>query len=115
MSTKKSFGVNLSRMLEEKGEKQTDLARFLHVSDATVSDWCKGKKMPKIDNIGAMVRHFGCKYPDLLGEGMSEEDEDTVFLFFRSLSDEGKRRVLSYAAYLLSEEARERHGTEGEV
>ena len=109
MSGKEVFAANLCRLLEEKDEKQTDLARFLHVSNPTVSDWCKGKKMPKIDKIGAMVRHFGCKYTDLLGEGMDDEEEDTVFLFFRSLSDEGKKRVLSYAAYLLSEEARDRH------
>ena len=109
MTQKEVFGNNLSRMLEEKGEKQIDLARHLGVSTAVVCEWCKGRKMPKIDKIGNIIRHFGCKYSDLLGTETVDEDEDTMYLFFRALSSEGRERVLSYASYLLSEEARARH------
>ena len=104
MTQKEVFANNLNRIMEETGEKQADLARFLGVSTAVVCEWSKGRKMPKIDKIGALVRHFGCSYSDLLGDGAVDEDEDTVFLFFRALSDEGKDRLISYAAYLLQEE-----------
>lgn len=109
MTQKEIFSHNLKRILEDKGEKQVDLARHLGVSTAVVCEWVSGRKLPKIDKIGAMVRHFGCNYIDLLGEGMTDEDEDSLVIFFRALSDEGKERALSYITYLLQEETRARH------
>ena len=112
MTQKEVFSANLTRILEENGEKQVDLARHLGVSTAVVCEWCKGRKMPKIDKIGAIIRHFGCKYSDLLGTESVDEDEDTMFLFFRALTNKGKEKALSYVSFLLGEEAKARHAAE---
>lgn len=109
MTQKEIFSYNLKRIMEAKGEKQVDLAKHLGVSTATVCEWIKGKKLPKIDKIGAMVLHYGCNYVDLLGEGMTDEDEDTLVIFYRALTDEDKEKALSYLAFLLGEESKARH------
>lgn len=50
---------NILRLLEEKDENQRDLANALNVSPSTVSSWCTGEKMPRMDKVDAMAEHFG--------------------------------------------------------
>jgi len=43
--------IFLKEMLEEKGIKQTFIAKELGVSNATVSLWVKNKSQPSISNL----------------------------------------------------------------
>lgn len=114
MTANEVFARNLKQYMEKFGENQTDLARHLGCTSAAVSLWCLGKKIPRIDRVSAICRHYGCTLSDILGKEVVEEHEDTMVLFFRALSDEGKEKALSYVSFLLSEEARARHAKEAE-
>ena len=57
------FVRNLNEIMERRGISQADIIRELDVSSATVSNWCTGKKYPRID---AMQR-----LADLLGVNLS--------------------------------------------
>ena len=48
---KKIFAENLCRLMKESGERQTDIAKLLKVSKSTVSEYCKGQQMPRMDKI----------------------------------------------------------------
>ena len=109
MTAQEVFTSNLKKYMEKFEENQTDLAKVLGCTPAAVSLWCLGKKIPRVDRVSAIARHYGCTLSDLLGTEVVEEDEDTMALFFRALSDEGKKKALSFVSFLLSEEARDRH------
>jgi transcriptional regulator with XRE-family HTH domain len=57
------FVRNLNEIMERRGISQADIIRELDVSSATVSNWCTGKKYPRIDAMQRMA--------DLLGVNLS--------------------------------------------
>lgn len=44
-----NFGVNLRRLMEEKGVSQSELAQVLDMSEATVSRYLNEKQTPTMD------------------------------------------------------------------
>ena len=69
------FARNLNRFLEVNGKNQADIATLLNVSQAAVSNWCKGIKMPRMDKVQALADYFGINKSDLLEDkGVQEED-----------------------------------------
>lgn len=63
---KKIFAENLCRLMKESGERQTDIAKLLKVSKSTVSEYCKGQQMPRMDKIEMLSIHFGVSKSELL-------------------------------------------------
>lgn len=57
--TKKIFAENLTRLLGEHNKTQLDLANQMNVAASTVSSWCKGDKMPRMDKVEWMAEYFG--------------------------------------------------------
>lgn len=57
------FVKNLNEIMARRGITQSDIIRELNVSSATVSNWCTGKKYPRIDVMQRLA--------DLLGVNMS--------------------------------------------
>ena len=62
------FAENLLRLMKENHCRQIDIARMLDVSKATVSAYCAGKQMPRMDKIEQLARHFGVSRADLIEE-----------------------------------------------
>ena len=60
------FAENLKRYLDLNDMSQTDLARRLGVSAQSVTNWCAGKKSPRMDKVDAMCKIFGCNRSDLM-------------------------------------------------
>ena len=60
------FSRNLLYYLELDGKTQADLCKHLNVSSATVSDWCNGKKMPRMDKIQSICNWLRIEKSDLL-------------------------------------------------
>ncbi|WP_300773323.1 helix-turn-helix transcriptional regulator [uncultured Acetatifactor sp.] len=60
------FSKNLRYYLELDGRTQADLCEFMKVSSATVSDWCNGKKMPRMDKIQTICNWLRIEKSDLL-------------------------------------------------
>ena len=70
------FVKNLRYFMEAKGISQTDICRALNVSSATVSDWCSGKKYPRIDKMQRLADLLGVNYSTLTTETGLQDYED---------------------------------------
>ena len=68
----KIFSQNLNYYLEKKGKTQSDLAKYIGVSTASVSNWCKGIKLPRMDKVDKMCIFFQINRSDLLQEKSSK-------------------------------------------
>ena len=66
--TKNIFAKNLSALLAENNETQAALAEILHVAASSVSGWCCGAKMPRMDKIEQIALHFGVPRSRLIEE-----------------------------------------------
>jgi len=62
------FVKNLRYLMDAKGISQTDICRELGVSSATVSDWCTGKKYPRIDAMQRLADMLGVRLSTLTSE-----------------------------------------------
>ncbi len=60
------FSKNLRYYLELAKKTQSELCEYMNVSSATVSDWCNGKKMPRMDKIQAICNWLRIEKSDLL-------------------------------------------------
>lgn len=49
-------------------KNQQDLASYVGVTQATVSNWCKGIKMPRMDKIDKICSFFNISRSDLMEE-----------------------------------------------
>ena len=95
------FARNLNYYLAKNGENQIDIVRFLGVSKSTVSAYCSGSQVPRIDKIELLAQHFGIEKSDLIEEKQPSENgglsEDEVILLqaYRALPEHEKQNVLS--------------------
>lgn len=53
------FSTNLKALIRSSGVTQADLTRELGLRQSTVSDWCSGKKYPRVDKIQLLADYFG--------------------------------------------------------
>lgn len=66
------FAKNLNRLLILHDIRQSDLVEYFGVSKSTVSAWCAGAKIPRMDKIEALSKYFGVKKSDLLEDKQKE-------------------------------------------
>lgn len=100
---RKRFSANLRRCLEADGKTQADLARYMKVSTATVSDWCNGKATPRIDKIRVISAWLGVQAYDLIpklgiyaevsGMMVTDPEEQQVVIGYRNADDLDKALV----------------------
>ena len=62
------FSKNLRFLMEAKGITQADICRELNVSSATASDWCSGKKYPRVDAMQKLADLLGVRFSMLTSE-----------------------------------------------
>lgn len=55
-------------MMEENGKTRKDICDALGLSYFTVTDWVKGKKMPRMDKVEKLAKYFDCLKSDLIEE-----------------------------------------------
>ena len=67
-----TFSNNLRYYLKIKKKTQADLCEYMNVSSATVSDWCNGKKMPRMDKIQTICNWLRIEKSDLLEDKKSK-------------------------------------------
>lgn len=63
---KKTFSKSLNYYLNLKGKTQQDLINDLHYSSSTVSQWCNGKNIPRMNRIKAIATYLGIDKTELL-------------------------------------------------
>lgn len=62
------LGENIEKLITKKGIDQKILAEKIGVSGATISNWVKGLKYPRIDKIQDLADYFNVKHSDLVEE-----------------------------------------------
>ena len=70
------FARNLKYFMEAKGITQADICRELEVSSATASDWCAGKKYPRVDTMQRLADLLGVMFSSLTTEDGPKNFED---------------------------------------
>ena len=68
MNPKEVFAKNLNRLLTKTGKTQSDLVAYMNTTASTVSDWCNGKKYPRVDKMQKLADYFGVLKSDLTEE-----------------------------------------------
>ena len=70
------FVRNLRYLMNARGISQADICRELGMSSTTVSDWCTGKKYPRVDAMQRLADLFGVMFSTLTTEGGIQNFED---------------------------------------
>lgn len=102
---KRIFAQNLNYYLNLYRKNQMDLIKDLNLSSSTVSNWCTGLKLPRMDKIQLLADYFGILKSDLLeekkGEAVQSPDviclapkEEQLVMAFRSLNKQGQEYIL---------------------
>lgn len=60
------FASNLNYYMDKNNVKQIDLVNKFHMSKSTVSSWCNGVKIPRMDKIERLAEYFGVSKSDLI-------------------------------------------------
>lgn len=72
---KRIFSKNLRYYMEKNQKNQMDLMNDLGLSSSTVSNWCTGLKLPRMDKVQMLADYFGIMKSDLIEE-KSDNDSD---------------------------------------
>lgn len=98
----KMIGERIAMYLEERGDTQTDLARYLGVTQTSVSNWIKGVKMPRMDKVNAMCNYFHVPRAALLDENYIRSEGFVPVRHYESVSaGNAHNNVIGYYAELL--------------
>ncbi len=74
------FSRNLNKQLDMHGITQLELAKAIDVGTSSVSYWCKGIKIPRMDKIDAMCEYFGIKRSDLMEDSLENSNKEYYYL-----------------------------------
>lgn len=89
---------NLVRLLREKNRTQLELAEYLGVTQAAVSNWCNGTKMPRMDKIDKICAFFDVKRSQLMFSSSIEEGLHVDELFIKKYGQSLFDIAMRYAA-----------------
>ena len=78
MNHKDIFSINLNQKMEERGVTRRDICDALGFSYYTVTDWVKGKKMPRMDKVEILAGYFNCLISDLIEEKKEQSTESEL-------------------------------------
>ena len=108
---KNIFAANLQRLMKQNREKQVDVARLLDVSKSTVSAYCSGTQMPRMDKLEVLSRHFGVPIAELVEGAARHEPRPAAAQItqlppcpaadiYYGLNQRGQAEYLRYGEYL---------------
>lgn len=75
---------NLRDARQDAGLTQRDVERRIGVTQQTVSGWERGKNLPNIVNLTALIRLYGCSANDIFGD-MQDSTAETPEQIIRKL------------------------------
>lgn len=73
MDNKNIFASNLNKYMKLKGKNRREVCEDLGISYYTFSDWCNGKKYPRMNKVELLADYFGIKKSDLIEERVDSE------------------------------------------
>lgn len=75
MNYRDVFSQNLNRKMKELNKTRKDICDAIEISYFTVTDWVKGKKMPRMDKIEKLAQYFDCSISELVEKKDDEQLE----------------------------------------
>lgn len=75
LGNKEIFAKNLNYYMNLNKKDRYDICTTLNFKYSTFSDWCNGKKYPRIDKIEMLANYFNIKKSDLI----ERKEEDDIF------------------------------------
>ena len=85
---------NIVRYMEIRGLNQADIAEYVGVTQASVSNWCKGVKMPRMDKIDKLCELFRCSRTDMFEDNEEHGEDELVAALERAFRDRPDMRIL---------------------
>lgn len=79
---------NIQDCMNERNLSQKELANALGVSQASISNWCQGIKMPRMDKIDRICDFFGIKRSYLLCDHKFDKNSTPYKDAIQTLIDE---------------------------
>lgn len=82
---RKIFSNNLNYYMQINGKIQDDLVKDLGLKSSTISSWCNGQKLPRMDKIVMLSNYFGIHFSKLIEERRDENyfefiaEDDAMF------------------------------------
>ncbi|WOC31657.1 MULTISPECIES: helix-turn-helix domain-containing protein [Caproicibacterium] len=104
------FAENLRRILKQKGYDQVDLANYMGVSSSTASDWCNGKKYPRVDKVQRLADWLEVLKSDLTEEkfvAAVNANDELILKTFQKLNSENQRKILELARLYAADQEQE--------
>ncbi len=74
---RKVFANNLNYYMQINNKIQDDLVKDLELKSSTISSWCNGQKLPRMDKIILLANYFGIHFSKLI----EERTDDNYFEF----------------------------------
>lgn len=65
--------------MNKRNKKQNDLINDLGLSSSTVSNWCTGEKLPRMDKVQILADYLHINKSDLLEEKSEAIKKDTYY------------------------------------
>ena len=113
MDNKGIFAKNLNRYIYLIGKTKKEVCDELGFAYSTFSDWCNGKKFPRLDKLEMLANYFGIQKSDLIEDktdksvGTVEPSDyyvklknkvktDEVMNVYLELTDKQQKRVMEY-------------------
>lgn len=85
---RKLFSKNLNYYMKRQGIKQSDIVKHFNLAKSTVSSWCTGAKLPRMDKIESLANFLDINKSDLFGEEKFEYISNFQRIFNKKLKDE---------------------------
>lgn len=103
LGNKAVFSANLSYYLEVRKKSQKELAQYLGISQASVTDWVKMRTYPRMDKLQLTAEFLGVQMTDLCeprnkvstatNKTVSNKEQELLDLFHKA-PDEKKEFLL---------------------
>lgn len=100
------FKFRLRESMDKAGINATELSNLSGVNKSDISNYLKGRYVPKQDKCYYLARALNVE-PGWLMIGVvqhKEKVDDDVILLYQSLSEENKQKARSYLEFLKSQE-----------
>ena len=104
--TRKLIGENIKKAAMLRGIKQVEIAKYLGVSQGSVSNWIKGTNSIDLELLAKLASFLGVSLDQIFGyEKMDEtivltEQEINTIRYYRQLDDRGRNLVDTIVAEL---------------
>lgn len=94
------FSKNLQYFMSEKGVSRKDVCETLDISYYTFSDWCNGKKYPRVEKLEMLADYFGISVPELVSKKDESIKEELSKI---DVQDKAKQEILDIILRLHSD------------